>query len=477
MTTRRTTWMVAGLCVLVGVVALAATPAAGEVSLGKRYINVLHGFSFQPPAGAQRKKKNRTISWTGIDPKTRAIAWTLTVSHVAEIGSKDLPLPKYMKALVAKLKKEENFNISSSELATIAGRNAIDIRATTGAGRLHLWQRQLWVEIRQTPREKQFLLFRISGSWMLREKMAEIVGAVAGSLKVEADPGRARIIRKANLDRGKALLKGITPGRVARVLRAKPHWYILTLNGAYAGFVRIQEQPGEYKGEDGYHVTTWAMMQVARQPVRLVRRQMFSTADRKTERWLEQWQVGDGKLARNGAEDGLKARNVIVCNVDTGMRSYSVKKSDVPEDIYLTRAIGMLLPRLVDLTRPGAYAFATYSSQGSRFDMRTFTVVGPAKLKTAAGEIAVVRATDRPAEEEEPSTLYLTPAGYLLKMESPEGLGMVASTEAMVRKKYPKALGIIAAMDGRLPKPRKPGTTGPRVPGGGPSRPLTPRRP
>jgi hypothetical protein len=51
-------------------------------------------------------------------------------------------------------------------------------------------------------------------------------------------------------------------------------------------------------------------------------------------------------------------------------------------------------------------------------------------------------------------------------MSSPHGLGMVASTEAMVLRKYPKARNIVLAMDGKMPpkKPKKPKKPAPRDP-------------
>ena len=113
--TTRMAWVLWALALVLG------WGAAGEaaVPLGKRYVNVLHGFSFASPMGARRKhdfSRSRLISWTGRDKATGAIAWTLTVTHVAEVKSKDVPLGTYMNALVAKLKKEENFTIEASKL-------------------------------------------------------------------------------------------------------------------------------------------------------------------------------------------------------------------------------------------------------------------------------------------------------------------------------------------------------------------------
>ena len=436
-------------------VSLAWTAAAGQVgggALGKRYINGVYGFSFRTPAGAQRKRdfsKKRLVTWTGRDERTGAIAWTLAVSHVREVKMTEADLNRYKDALVKTLEKDENFKIDLARVAPVAGKPAIDLRGTSG-GELRLWQRQMWVEIRRS----EFLIFRISGPVTLKERIDAIVAAVAESLQV-VDPTAARKQRIANLERGESLLNGITPRVMSGVIQPRAQWFMLKMKGKPAGFVKIEEKARAYKGVDGYAVTTWVMMEFPGTPVRLMRREMFTTADRKLERWREQWQAGSGKLARNGAEDGLRDGDMIVCHIDTGGQIRTNKPKKAPMRIYLPRAMGMLLPRLVDLTKPASYAFATYTSLANDFDMRTLTVVGPDKLTTLAGAVEAVRIVDRPAEDEEPATVWVARGGQVLRMQSADGFVMDAATEAAVLRRHPKAKLIVLALDGKVP-PKKP---------------------
>ena len=471
--------VVVGLCVS-WVWSASAGPAAGAAALGKRYVNGVYGFSFRTPAGAHRKRdltKSRLMTWTGRDEMTGAIAWTLTVSHVREAKLTKVDLKTYKDVLAAKLKKDENFQIDVAKVIPMAGKGAIDLRGTSG-GELRLWQRQVWVEIRT----KEFLVFRISGPVTLKREVDALVGAVAGSLQV-LDPTAARKQRAANLRRGESLLEGITPAAMAAALYPRAQWFLLKMKAKHVGFVKIEEKARAFQGVDGYAVTTWLMVQFPKTPVRLMRREMFATPDGQLERWREQWQSGSGKRAQNGAEDGLKKGEVIVCHIDTGGKIHTLKPKKAPRGtyrpgtkvrrrIYLPRAIGMLLPRLVDRAKPASYAFATYTSAANDFDMRTFTVVGPEKLTTLGGAIDAVRIQDRPAEDEEPATVWVNSRGELLRLHSADGLVMDVASEAGVLRRFPKAKLIVLALDGKKPpkKPKKP-----KAPTG--LRTLTPARP
>ena len=104
--------------------------------------------------------------------------------------------------------------------------------------------------------------------------------------------------------------------------------------------------------------------------------------------------------------------------------------------------------RLVDLTRPAKYAFASYASLENNFDMRTFAVIGTEKIATVRGEVQAVRATDQAAANAEPATLWLGPDGKLLRMKSADGLVMNASARGAVLRRYPKAGAVVSAPTG-----------------------------
>lgn len=441
------------------------------VALGKRYTSMLRGFSFRTPAGAQRKRdlsRRRLMTWTGRDQASGAVAWTLTVLHVVDTKTVDVPLKEYKDRLVATLKKEEGFETEKAVLATVADRPAVDIRGM--AGDLRFWQRQLWVLLPaesgaattkpKAPPVRRFLIFRISGPLTIKAKLSAIVQAVAGSLKL-FDPTEVRKQRRAALERGQKLLDSITAGQLAAAVLPTPRWYLLRWQDKPVGFLKIEEKQREYRGTDGYVVTTWGLIRIPKTPARLLRREMFTTANRDLERWREYWQSGSGPLAKNGAEDGLKVDNVIVCHVDSGGRIDTYRKEKVPQDIYLPRAMGMLLPRLVDLSKTTAYAFASYTSYENELDMRTLKVLGAEKIETAGGRLDTIRLTDRPAEDEEPIALWVDAKGRLLRMRTADGLVMDVASEAAVLRRFPKAKLVILALDRKKPpksakKPKSP---------------------
>jgi len=98
-----------------------------------------------------------------------------------------------------------------------------------------------------------------------------------------------------------------------------------------------------------------------------------------------------------------------------------------------------LLPRLVDLTKPAAYAFASYNSQLNTFDMRTFTVVGPQKITVNQSQVEAIKVTDQGAADTEPAVLWVNAKGLVLRMSTSDGLLMEAVPKTVIIQRFPKA--------------------------------------
>ena len=420
----------------------SAGQAGGKIELGRRYFDQLYGYSFCPPADSQRIREVTTkpqMSWVYRDEKTGAIAWTLRVVQAATAAEK-IDLVPYSKALADKLRSDENFQVDSVEVAPLAGKAAMHFRGVVG-GELRLWQRQVWV----LTGPGHFLIFRVFGPVDLKERLDAMCEAVVNTLQL-TDPESARKERKENLARGQDLLDAVTETKISEALHREPQWFLLSLKDKEVGFVRVVESAVPYKGIDGYMVKTWTMVEIPKEPLRLLRREMFTTGDRKLERWLDRWQNGSGRkgeLTENGAESGLTQENLIVCNTDIEGRIKTVKK-EVPTGVaYLSRAMEMLLPRLADLKKSAAYSFATYTSALNAFDMATFTVIGPESITVKGQKQEAIRAANRMAEDAEPANVWLTEKGELLRMESADGLTMESATPEAVRKRFPKADAIV----------------------------------
>ena len=477
-----------GICAIVAVCALGSTCAWAEppappappapapvapVALGDRYSDSLNGFSLRPPAGARLNRGiagSRLVSWSLIDAKAGAMVWTLSVRRArGTIGT--MGLKEYADALAGKLRKEESFGIESVRLSPVGGRPAIHFRGRTG-GMMSIWQSQVWISTRPGipgGEAGQFLILSIVGSTEIQKQLDAICTTVVDTVRL-TDPETAKEIMRENLKRGYTLLAGVDGRKIGPVLHATDRWYLLQAGGKALGFTRVREGTGLEKRAAGYQVTTWSVATPPRGDLRVLKRVLFTTPDRRVERWKEQVQVGQGDRARSVAIDGIKQADLIVCSVDRGGNIDSMQQilpqRDVilermkkkagegvtvrPEDVvipeYLPRALGGILGRLIDLSTPGAYAFAVFNVETGDLDMRTYTVVGPETILLGGKQVKAVRILDRPAQDQEPVTTWLDEKGGLLRRRTPEGTVMELSSRPAILAKFPAADKVIQGM-------------------------------
>ena len=117
------------------------------------------------------------------------------------------------------------------------------------------------------------------------------------------------------------------------------------------------------------------------------------------------------------------------------------------KDIYLPKALGMVLPVLVDRSRKAVYTFAEYAGAENDFHMRTFTVTGPELIQHNDKWVKAVKITDQPSTGAEPIVLWVDVKGNVLRSRSPDGLISESVTPEAVRRTYPRAKSIIARMN------------------------------
>jgi len=421
----------------------AVAPAAGQVKLGKRYKDPLHGFSLRPPAGTERRREfsaTRLVTWVRSDPKSGAIAWTFTV-HRGARTKKDVKLEAFAKELPKQLLASDRFFVDkkSVRVLPVAKKGAIQLEGML-RGAVRLWQRQAWV----LARPKRFMVFTIRGPEADKDKLRKIFDAVAGTIVI-TDPKAERKVREENLKHGLELLSELDDAKIKAAIHATPQWFLLRLKGKDVGFMKQSESAKKHKGSDGWEIVTWVMMRLPKDKLRLQKRVLFTTTDRSLERWREQLQVGEGAGAITLAEDGMKQADLIVCNVGQNRR-IDTKRQKVPKQHYLPRVMAILMPRLIGTSKASAYAFATYTTQANAFDMRTFTVVGPETVTLGGRRVKAIKMTDQPAADAEAVTLWVNKKGLLLRMETSEGVAMEQVAEGAILRRYPKARAILAAM-------------------------------
>ena len=409
------------------------------LELDQRYVNSVWGFSFQPPAKTQRGvdvENASRLNWMRFQDKTGALMWTLGVSRVSLDKAPD-DLDKLAGALAKELVVQETFEVDKRQVGRAAGMKVIHLRGRNGVNP----HRQSWLQTAPS----QFLVFRIGGPDEIFARLDKVLDLSLESVKLIESGGAAR---KQTLSGGAKVLDQLTADRVAMAIRPEPQWFLLWHQGKKAGFMRVVEAAKTLRGMDGYAVRSWSLVELPKAPVRLNRRESFVSSDRKYERWRDQWQVGSGKTADNGAEDGMLHDNVLVCDIDPG-GGQKVRSAEfhlkAEAEYYLPHVLGSLLPRLLDLSKSGSYAFSAYS--GSRgFDIRTVTVVGPVSITLGQAQVQAVKVLDQASDDVGPSTAYYSPKGDLLRLETPDALVMEASDAATVRKAYPKADAIVKAL-------------------------------
>lgn len=423
---------------------------AAPVELGNRYIDPAHGFSLRPPTGTVRQRgfsTARLVSWARQDEKTRAILWTFSVLQVSP-KSKDVKLEDYRRVLIAELARTDQYKVSSSRIAPVAGKGAIDLQGVSG-GPMRLWKRQVWV----LAEPGRFLVFLMAGPVDRRERLDRICSNVLSTLKL-TDPKLAREQTRKNLERGKDVLAAFNDRKVSAILHKQPRWFLLSLEDKPVGFMHASEAWKIVDGVPGPLVTTCLVLRVPGDQLRVLRRSMFATARGDFERWRQQRTVGSGRTAAVATESGIKKEDLVLCNVAVAGKGQS-KKKKVPPAIYLPKALGWLMLRLIDLKTPTSCSFATYASRENNFDMRTFTVVGPERIQWAGQSIRAVRATDQATANTEATTMWLDGTGSLLRMKSPEGLVMEAAAEAAVRRRFPEDAKLAAQPFGPQPPRRR----------------------
>jgi len=420
-------------------------------ALAPRYVDLLHGFSLRPPAGAERERSpsvSRLVSWRRRDPETGAVAWTLSMHH-APMPSGPLDLKAYARLLATRLSQGEQFAIAHSGVTKAAGRDAIDLRGTT-TGRTRFWQRQLWVP----GEEGRFLIVKLTGPAGEGEALGALSEQVLATLKI-VDAETALKRREEMLARGKAVLAGLTMGKLAEALADDPQWAIFGQEGKPVGFMRIVESASDAGGDKGVEVRGWVYLAPTRSAQQtLARHVLFATPDRTVERWTKDVRAragGAGPFTQTSSTTVVMEGWSVACSqtgAGQGGQSSRTRTRPVPpgnQPVYLPQAINALLWRLVDLETPQAYAFAIYNPAANGFDMRTLIVHDQEMLEVEGKKVEAVRLTERMAADQDPYETWVTPDGELLRTGGGP-ITLRAATRSDVATHFPRADELLRAL-------------------------------
>ncbi|MFP4052228.1 MAG: hypothetical protein ACLFV7_00005 [Phycisphaerae bacterium] len=428
-------------------VLLAGSLTRADVDLAQPYRDPLSGFSIRPPKGAQRKLKTGTATlaqWLQRDEDSGAIVWTLTVSKAAYKVKEDeeFNLREYGKQLSKEMMQRDRFKVEKLSFGSVDKKPAITM-AGQSAGTLKFWQKQVWV--RSKP--GRFLVFTLFGPLNKADRLRSVMDKVMDNVTI-TDPEEELKRRQTYLRNGKVALLGLTREAVAKAAADKPLWMLMKLKGKTVGWMRQSESMDKEQQFEGLKVVTHSSAELPKSPVRLSKSDMFSSIGRTYERWTELLQIGSGKTAVSFMEKAFRKDRVILCNASRNGKALPVlKREDVPAQWFLPKAIGMMLPRFLDLDKPRTYAFATYNSRTNKYDMRLFVVGETVMVEHGGRRVKAIRCQDQAHWDKEPATVYLKPDGTLIRLETADEFVVELSDEATVRRKFPKVNDVIKALD------------------------------
>lgn len=289
----------------------------------------------------------------------------------------------------------------------------------------------------------------------LNETWAQICG------EVQLVDSRKMILKKTeNVKRSYDLLwKTLTEEKIGQALPKDPQWFLVRKKDKDVGWMRLEARKVRRSEVDGFEIRTWALYKIPGSDVRLVRKVMFSDPKLSMELWQARTQTGSGEESQLFIEEGLRQQNLIVSTIyENGVKEQQHTK-ELPEkvkNILLPKAIGMLLPKLLDLKLSAAYTFAEYDSMENIFQMRTFKILGPEEVNIGGKVLQAIKATDQPAVNAEPITLWLDEKGNVLRLDTPDGINITAAMRKQVLRIYPKAESIIRQIN-KASKPRSAG--------------------
>ena len=426
------------------VLAAGVCAAAAEVELAPRYIDAKNGFSLRPPAGADRNREfspRRLVRWSVRDPKTKAIAWTLTVRRESA-RDPGVTLKGFADALARALARRKDVRVESVIPARVLDKDALYVRTEHGT-RSRRWQYELWV----LADAKRFLVLAFEGPMGMKDDIETSGREVIATLRL-TDPVTLAAARKVNLGRGRAFLAGLTEKKFLAAAGIEPLWYLYRRGGRDIGYFHVAAAAASRGFTKGIEVRTFARIKLKGGQVMHLSRTMFFTRDRAREDWRETARVRRAReVIRKMSEEGRLRDGSISCKVSLGGKSQTRHKAVPPPTAahYLPRALAVLLPRLVDLAKPAAYAFAGYTTAANDFDMRTFTVAGREKITHGARTVEAIRAADQVAADAEAATLYLRPDGAVLRMQTAAGIVMELAGRSAVLRRFADAESAIKA--------------------------------
>jgi len=423
-------WAVLGA----GAAPATSAEAPAQAELSPRYTDPVNGFSLQPPARADFRKEfspKLLASWLGRDDPRGPIVWQLRVLRARE-ADQAVELDRQVQTLRQRLSGQPGLKLESIKLIDLPAGPAIDLRTVSPA----TYERQVWAQ--NAP--GHFIVLAVSGPPDRREQLDATLDQVLPTVEL-LDPTAAQQRRQQRLDRGRALLEGLSDDQLQRVFAPAAQWLMIRQADQPIGFTRIKTSSLAGRRGSGYVVEVLTFLAPQGGPLETLAYRMFLSQDRQEESWVQTRVTGPSPGSQVLSETGTRKADMIQVHLTSGAasRQYSRALDAAVRPCYLPRAISMVLGSLVDLSKAGEYAFASYNSQTNQFDVRTLTIEGPETLTQEGQPTPAIRVRDQPAEDAPASMLWLDQQGHTLRASSEDGLLLEPTTEQAAMAAFPQA--------------------------------------
>ncbi len=449
---KRTT-KISAICGLLIFSVVACGTLADSADLAGRYTDELGGFSIRPPKGGYQSKvddKSCLVRWICNKPDTEEPLWSLSV-HISKTEKTLSNIRQAGTYLAAELQKT-SAKIDSQTYLTISGQPAVNFsgklvghsQVGVGGTKTKLPDtsfRQAWIMLSPG----SFMVIKWDSVSLPSVFLDETWANILAGFQL-FDPRELLAKKSENAKRAYDLLwNQLTDEKLGLAMPEGPQWFLIKQKGKRVGWMRTEARRVKRKMGTGFEIRTWSLYEIPGSDVRLVRKVMFSDPKLSMEFWNSRKQVGSGDKSQLFIEEGLRQQDLIISTTYENEVKDQQQKT-LPEKVkavLLPKAVGMLLPRLLDLNIYGAYTFAEYDSTKNDFQMRTVEIIGPGEVEIDGRILKAIKATDQPAVNTEPITLWLDQKGNILRSDHPGGIQIQTATEKQVLGFYPKAEVII----------------------------------
>ncbi len=456
-------------------VILACVRGVGaEVDLAPRpYVDRLNGFSLRPPDKTLRRRDpsaSLLVRWENRDKSNNAIVWTFSVSRFIE-NREDIAVDQYARALSTRLEESEGFTTENVRTSSRHGRNTIIIEGLT-AKPLRQFQYQEWI----VAEHNRMLLFEITGPASMRDELKRIMQACMETL-VLSDPLAELASREASINRGVDLLKGVNDRRLMAAAITAGQWYTMRLKGRYVGWAVQVERYTRYEDVMGLEVRMGTVLDLP-DGRRTQKQVLFVSSDGNIEYWKDRLilTTDDGSMVVE--EDAFRQDDAILFRARQGNKQWEHNKVMPPHrpvqvikeqidrtmpnatasekaravesaqrtvrDFYLSRALSMILPRLMDLSSIDSYGFAVYNSQINDFELRTFKIVARRLIDVNGARIDAIHLSDSTSGGDSvPSDWWVNDGGQLLRLSTDDGFVLESAREHDILQRDQRAKGAV----------------------------------